>query len=278
MALNFDGYINIIKNIQYWKLHVIVYFRDVEFRFKNTGLGNNGASKLTVSAITPSSEFTVPPETVQRSNLQTGELESVTIPGFSGGIPSKEYVIYTELRGINLERWNVRIPYILDGKGWNILDYTGNSNVVMDGFRLEPGLGYDPSTELSSDKFYGGTSLRVFDRWTRGADASVIYDSAGNAVGIDQDAYLAFAFDEDSTVYRLDANQLLLANSQKLLQDYGELPCIVFYSTNTNTDLSNKKFYNVLPIGAKYYKVKLELANGEKIFRYFDMGWNPVTI
>lgn len=260
MAMNFDGYINLIRNAQYWKLNLIVYFRDVEFKFRNTGAGNNGASKLTVSAITPNSQLTIPAETIQRSNLQTGQLETVTIPEFSVGIPSKEYVIYTELRGINLERWNVRIPYVLDGKGWNMLDYTGDPNVVIDGFRLEPGLGYDYTTELSNDKFYGGTSLRLFRGWS--------------APSINR---IAFSFDDDSAIYPLDANRRLITDAQSLLQEYGELPCIVFYSTNTSTDLSNRKFYNVVPIGAKYYKVKLELANGESVYRLFDMGWNPIT-
>jgi hypothetical protein len=276
MALNFNGYINLIRNVQYWKLNLIVYFRDVEFKFRNTGAGNNGASKLTVYGVTPDSVVTIPEETVQRSNLATGQLETVTIPAQTFGIESKEYVIYTELRGINLERWNVRIPYVLDGKGWNILDYSGNPDIVADGFRLEPGLGYDPSTELSNDKFYEFTSLRLFDTWGYGSTATPIYDGPF-ITGWSGQTNVNFTFSDESAIYPLDANARLIAKAGTLLQNYGELPCIVFYSTNTSNDLSNRKFYNVVPIGAKYYKVKLELANGESVIRFFDMGWNPVT-
>jgi hypothetical protein len=41
--------------------------------------------------------------------------------------------------------------------------------------------------------------------------------------------------------------------------------------------LTNRKFYNVVPVGIEYYKVKLELANGESVTRFFDTSWNPVV-
>lgn len=242
--LNFKGYKEILKSVLYWKLRLLVQFKDVEFKFRNTGLGNNGASKLTVSGIVPA----VPSVNI---NIPLTN-NTITLPE----APTKEYVIYTELKGINLERWNVRIPYIIDWKGWNIFE-GAEAPAIIEGYKLEAVIGYDASTEIEGN-FYNGTSLRMFNGWSYGF------------------LYAAFSFTDDDPIYQIATKRALRTAIGNLYQKYEEHPCIVFYSNSSTNDLSNRKFYNVLPIGVEKYKVKLELANGESVSRFFDTAWNPI--
>lgn len=247
--LNFKGYKELLKGVYYWKLRLLVQFKDVEFKFKNTGLGNNGASKLTIYGIVP-------------------EVPSITVQTRQGGTktyptaPSREYVIYTELKGINLERWNVRIPYVVDWKGWNIFS-TPETPAIIEGYKLEAGIGYDDSTEKEGP-FYLENQVRMFNGWSF---------TTSNVVGIKQ---VAFSFSGNEPTYTVTTKRSLRFAIRILYETYKEHPCIVFYSNSSTNDLSNKKFYNVLPIGIEKYKVKLELANGESVYRFFDPLWNPI--
>jgi hypothetical protein len=251
MALTLGGYRNILSNINYWKLNIIFDYRDVEFKFRNTGLGNNGASKLTISGITPNLFVEVPAETIQRSNINTQQIETVTIPGFSFGVKPKEYVIYTELRGINLERWNVRVPYIVD---WDWSPIEDPENVPAN-YRLSAGLGYNDANELGGDI---GRTIPIFDSAVRVGVAGTQFNFSGNVLNIASKTFLKFDID-------------------RLMSKYGEHPYITFYTTQTTANSTNRKFYNVLPVGIEKYKVKLELANGESITRFFDTSWNTFT-
>ena len=98
---------------------------------------------------------------------------------------------------------------------------------------------------------------------------------------------MAFAFYDDSdepspsepvsAVYNINSSELLRFSVRELYSKYQEHPYITLYSTNLGVDLTNRKFYNVVPIGIIAYKVKLELANGESVVRFFDTAWNPLN-
>jgi hypothetical protein len=252
MAITLLQYKKILQNVEFWKFIIHLYYRDVEFKFRNTGAGNNGASKLTIYGITPL-------------------IGDTTVNGAFQPILPKQYVIYTELRGINLERWNVRVPYILDGGsstpegGWNVLDPD-----VGNGYRIEAGLSYKSAFELSRDKFFDNTKLRMFWGWSYADNVRDSTDSATFSI-YDTGSDRGFA-------YNINTSGLLVKEVGDLVQTYGEHPCVVLFSTNTSVDLTNRKFYNVVPVGIEYYKVTLELANGESVTRFFDTSWNPTTV
>jgi hypothetical protein len=246
-SLTVEGYRNLLSGVEFWKYNLVMQCRDLEFKFRNTGLGNNGASKLTISGIVPK----IPARTTTIPILNTViNLEEV---------PSREYVIYTELRGINLERWNVRVPYLLGLDNYNILEgVTG----VPPGYRIEAGLGY---------KILGpGVNPEISSNINKSIS---LFDSAAS-----RGFNLVLEFPDTPVLAPLNTSERLGTQIPELYNTYQEHPLIIFFNTNTNSNNNNKKFYNLLPVGITRYKVKLELANGEKVSRFFDTNWNPVTI
>ncbi len=315
MALSIRGYKEILKSILYWKYNLHVIYQDVQFKFRNTGLGNNGASKLTIYGIVPevkTYDFAATPDaTIQNPGNVTvvtggrdsaGSAVSNTVvppgspvpvtnePGLSSwnpvtsmvlgqdgnpirsstGLPllqtivapRTEYVVYTEVRGINLEKWSVRVPQVLGPTplaSWNVLDGVAG---IPPGWRLEAGIGYNRINEISLDKFDNKDTIALFE-----SVRSETPEGGGRR--------LNFRFRPNIRI-PIATSSKLSTSIARIIRDYGVHPCIELYNPNS-ADGANKRFYNLLPLGLVAYRVKLELANGESVQRLFDTSWNPIS-
>jgi len=286
MISNLQGYIEVLNNIEFWKYSFNIFYKKYNLKFRNTGNGGSGPATLKIFGVTP--EF-------KQIEFSTAEYLSTNTtdgfgndywpafvgsayrnaPGFPAvgptfkvgfNIPSREYLVYSEIRSSNLENWSIVIPEI--SKGWgNLLE---NNNDVTSDTSLYPGFEYDNTYGTKTWNEVQGLPKEIslpksVLTTDGGAKQNFIFGKASVLSSVDMPYVPA------GTIPKLpiDLSRRLSSPDgiQRIYNLYGYHPAIRFYADYD--DPYRTKFYDWLPLGVEKYKVVLELSTGESVSTTF---------
>jgi hypothetical protein len=284
MISNLQGYIEVLNNIEFWKYSFNIFYKKYNLKFRNTGNGGSGPATLKIFGVTP--EFkqieisrddylegfnTIdsygnrywPDFVIETFLNSTPDATSFKV-GFN--IPSREYLVYSEIRSSNLENWSIVIPEI--SKGWgNLLE---NNNDVTSDTSLYPGFEYDNTYGTKTWNEVQGLPKEIslpksVLTTDGGAKQNFIFGKASFPSSVDMPYVPA------GTIPKLPINLSQRLSSpngiQRIYNLYGYHPAIRFYADYD--DPYRTKFYDWLPLGVEKYKVVLELSTGESVATTF---------
>jgi hypothetical protein len=282
MIKNLQGYINVLDNIEFWKYNFHIFYKKYNLKFRNTGNGGHGPATLKIFGVTPEFKQIELSTTDYQSNNITDGFGNDYWPDFvrdaapnpitpdvtsfkvGFNIPSREYLVYSEIRSSNLENWSIVIPEI--SKGWGNL-LSNNSNVTPD-TSLYPGFEYDNTYGTKTWNEVQGLpkeiSLPKAVRRTANIDFAF---GTSNIPNISSN----IPYVTGGVIPKLPINLSQRLSSpngiQRIYNLYGYHPAIRFYADYD--DPYRTKFYDWLPLGVEKYKVVLELSTGESVATTF---------
>jgi len=284
MISNLQGYIDVLNNIEFWKYSFNIFYKKYNLKFRNTGNGGSGPATLKIFGATPefkqielsTAEYNATNTTDVFGNFYWPNFVSSAYrnaPGFPAvgptfkvgfNIPSREYLVYSEIRSSNLENWSIVIPEI--SKGWGNL-LSNNSNVTPD-TSLYPGFEYDNTYGTKTWNEVQGLPKEI--SLPKAVYRTANIDFAFGTSNI-PDISSNIPYVTGGVIPKLPINLSQRLSSpngiQRIYNLYGYHPAIRFYADYD--DPYRTKFYDWLPLGVEKYKVVLELSTGESVATTF---------